>query len=91
MKEAGLPNGVVNMVFGTGPKAGEALINHQNVNVIHMCLIQLDEPCLLNLIYLINRLSLLLDLRTSADTLAKSQRRILKKFHSKYEILSNGM
>jgi len=34
MKEAGLPDGVVNMVFGTGPKAGEALINHKDVNVI---------------------------------------------------------
>ena len=34
MKDAGLPNGVLNMVFGTGPRAGEALINHQDVNVI---------------------------------------------------------
>ena len=34
MKEAGLPDGVVNMVFGTGPKAGEALINHKDVNVM---------------------------------------------------------
>jgi acyl-CoA reductase-like NAD-dependent aldehyde dehydrogenase len=30
-----LPNGVLNMVFGTGSKAGEALINHQGVNVIN--------------------------------------------------------
>ena len=36
MKEAGLPDGVVNMVFGTGPKAGEALINHKDVNVMMM-------------------------------------------------------
>lgn len=34
MKDAGLPDGVVNMVFGTGPKAGEALITHEDVNVI---------------------------------------------------------
>ncbi|XP_046440765.1 2-aminomuconic semialdehyde dehydrogenase-like isoform X2 [Daphnia pulex] len=34
IKDAGLPNGVLNMVFGTGSKAGEALINHQGVNVI---------------------------------------------------------
>lgn len=34
MKKAGLPDGVVNMVFGTGPKAGEALINHEDINVI---------------------------------------------------------
>lgn len=33
MKDAGLPNGVVNMVFGTGPLAGEALINHSDVHV----------------------------------------------------------
>ena len=33
MKEAGLPDGVVNVVFGTGPHAGEALINHDSVNV----------------------------------------------------------
>jgi acyl-CoA reductase-like NAD-dependent aldehyde dehydrogenase len=35
IKDAGLPNGVLNMVFGTGSKAGEALINHQGVNVIN--------------------------------------------------------
>ena len=35
IKDSGLPNGVLNMVFGTGSKAGEALINHQGVNVIN--------------------------------------------------------
>eukprot|EP01125_Pyxidicula_operculata_P009968 TRINITY_DN3284_c0_g1_i2.p1 TRINITY_DN3284_c0_g1~~TRINITY_DN3284_c0_g1_i2.p1 ORF type:complete len:407 (+),score=94.11 TRINITY_DN3284_c0_g1_i2:20-1240(+) len=34
MKEAGLPQGVVNMVFGVGPKAGQALIEHQDVPLI---------------------------------------------------------
>lgn len=34
VKDAGIPNGVVNIVFGTGPKAGEALINHPDVNVL---------------------------------------------------------
>jgi len=34
MKKAGLPDGVVNMVFGTGPKTGQVLINHEDVNVI---------------------------------------------------------
>jgi acyl-CoA reductase-like NAD-dependent aldehyde dehydrogenase len=29
--EAGLPAGVVNMVFGTGPRAGDALIRHPDV------------------------------------------------------------
>jgi len=33
MKEAGLPDGVVNVIFGIGPRAGEALINHEDVNV----------------------------------------------------------
>ena len=33
LKEAGLPDGVVNMVFGTGPKVGEILVQHSNVNV----------------------------------------------------------
>lgn len=32
-KDVGLPDGVLNMVFGTGLKAGEALINHKDVNV----------------------------------------------------------
>ena len=35
MKEAGLPNGVCNIIMGTGSKAGEALINHRDVNVIN--------------------------------------------------------
>lgn len=39
MKDAGLPNGVVNLVFGTGSKAGEALINHKEVNVIRSLVI----------------------------------------------------
>ncbi|XP_065569439.1 2-aminomuconic semialdehyde dehydrogenase-like isoform X2 [Artemia franciscana] len=34
MKDAGLPDGVCNIVFGTGPKAGEALINHPDVQII---------------------------------------------------------
>ena len=33
MNRAGLPVGVVNMVFGTGSSAGEALINHKDVDV----------------------------------------------------------
>ncbi|XP_041361231.1 2-aminomuconic semialdehyde dehydrogenase-like [Gigantopelta aegis] len=32
--EAGLPAGVVNMVFGVGPRAGEALVKHPNVPLI---------------------------------------------------------
>ena len=31
---AGLPPGVINMVFGTGPKVGEALVSHPDVPVI---------------------------------------------------------
>lgn len=34
LQEAGLPSGVVNMVFGTGPKAGEALVKHPDVSII---------------------------------------------------------
>ena len=34
MKEAGLPDGVVNMVFGTGPRVGAALVKHPNVPLI---------------------------------------------------------
>ena len=41
MKEAGLPDGVVNVVFGIGPRAGEALINHEDVNVCYKTKISL--------------------------------------------------
>ncbi|KAM3603424.1 uncharacterized protein V6R79_021984 [Siganus canaliculatus] len=34
MEEAGVPPGVVNMVFGTGPKAGNALVGHPDVPLI---------------------------------------------------------
>ncbi|RKP22820.1 aldehyde dehydrogenase domain-containing protein, partial [Syncephalis pseudoplumigaleata] len=34
IKEAGIPAGVVNMVFGTGPKAGNALVTHPRVPLI---------------------------------------------------------
>jgi len=34
LKAAGLPDGVVNMVFGTGPSAGEALVTHPDVPLI---------------------------------------------------------
>ncbi|KAJ3278457.1 Aldehyde dehydrogenase 8 member A1, partial [Borealophlyctis nickersoniae] len=34
IKEAGVPDGVVNMVFGTGPKAGAAIVAHPNVPLI---------------------------------------------------------
>ncbi|KAM3602380.1 uncharacterized protein V6R79_003023 [Siganus canaliculatus] len=34
MEEAGVPPGVVNIVFGTGPKAGSALVSHPDVPVI---------------------------------------------------------
>eukprot|EP01104_Vermistella_antarctica_P001182 TRINITY_DN1123_c2_g1_i2.p1 TRINITY_DN1123_c2_g1~~TRINITY_DN1123_c2_g1_i2.p1 ORF type:complete len:415 (-),score=80.59 TRINITY_DN1123_c2_g1_i2:405-1649(-) len=34
IKQAGLPDGVVNMVFGTGPGAGAALVQHPNVPLI---------------------------------------------------------
>lgn len=34
MKDAGLPPGVVNLVFGTGPKAGDALVAHPSVPII---------------------------------------------------------
>ena len=50
MKKAGLPDGVVNMVFGTGPKAGEALINHKDVDVIYWhssCFQQLKDDSML--------------------------------------------
>ena len=32
MAEAGLPAGVVNMVFGYGATAGEAIVTHPKVN-----------------------------------------------------------
>ena len=41
MKEAGLPDGVVNVIFGIGPRAGEALINHEDVNVCYKTKISL--------------------------------------------------
>ncbi|GBN92301.1 Aldehyde dehydrogenase family 8 member A1, partial [Araneus ventricosus] len=34
IKEAGIPDGVVNMVFGYGPRAGEALIRHPDTSLI---------------------------------------------------------
>ena len=34
MAEAGLPAGVVNMVFGYGATAGEAIVTHPKVNII---------------------------------------------------------
>ncbi|XP_008295227.1 2-aminomuconic semialdehyde dehydrogenase [Stegastes partitus] len=34
MQEAGVPPGVVNMVFGTGPRAGDALVGHPDVPLI---------------------------------------------------------
>jgi aminomuconate-semialdehyde/2-hydroxymuconate-6-semialdehyde dehydrogenase len=34
VREAGVPKGVVNVVFGTGPKAGAALVDHPDVPLI---------------------------------------------------------
>uniref|UniRef100_A0A8C5QYX6 2-aminomuconic semialdehyde dehydrogenase n=1 Tax=Leptobrachium leishanense TaxID=445787 RepID=A0A8C5QYX6_9ANUR len=34
LKEAGVPPGVVNIVFGTGPRAGDALVCHPDVPII---------------------------------------------------------
>lgn len=34
MHEAGLPNGVLNVIGGTGPDVGELLVNHQDVHRI---------------------------------------------------------
>jgi len=34
LNQAGIPPGVVNMVFGTGPKAGQALVEHKLVRAI---------------------------------------------------------
>ncbi|XP_076025606.1 2-aminomuconic semialdehyde dehydrogenase [Genypterus blacodes] len=34
MEQAGVPPGVINIVFGTGPKAGDALVGHPDVPLI---------------------------------------------------------
>lgn len=34
LNEAGVPKGVVNMVFGTGPRAGQAIVEHPEVKAI---------------------------------------------------------
>lgn len=34
LKKAGFPDGVVNIVYGSGPEAGEALVKHPKVNLI---------------------------------------------------------
>lgn len=34
IREAGLPKGVVNIVFGTGPRAGSALVSHPDVPLV---------------------------------------------------------
>ena len=34
MVEAGLPPGVVNIVFGDGPNCGEPLVLHENVELV---------------------------------------------------------
>lgn len=34
LNSSGLPAGVCNMVFGTGPKAGEAIVTNPNVPII---------------------------------------------------------
>ncbi|KAI4801909.1 hypothetical protein KUCAC02_019776 [Chaenocephalus aceratus] len=34
MQQAGVPPGVVNIVFGTGPKAGDALVGHPDVPLV---------------------------------------------------------
>ncbi|KAJ8409661.1 hypothetical protein AAFF_G00217200 [Aldrovandia affinis] len=34
LEEAGMPPGVVNIVFGTGPRAGDALVSHPEVPLI---------------------------------------------------------
>ena len=33
-KEAGLPDGVLNIIHGTGPKAGEAIVSHTDIKAI---------------------------------------------------------
>ena len=65
IKDAGLPNGVLNMVFGTGSKAGEALINHQGVNVINQYFhVQYLYNKKMTITYILFRLYHLLDPRT---------------------------
>jgi len=34
LKEAGLPKGVINLIHGMGPEAGDALVNHPQVSMI---------------------------------------------------------
>ena len=51
MKEAGLPDGVVNVIFGIGPRAGEALINHEDVNVCYKTNISLLSDLKYDLIF----------------------------------------
>jgi len=34
LSDAGVPPGVVNMVFGTGPRAGQALVSHPDIRLI---------------------------------------------------------
>ena len=34
LNDAGLPKGVVNMIFGTGPRAGASLVQHPRVPII---------------------------------------------------------
>ncbi|KAJ3141467.1 Aldehyde dehydrogenase 8 member A1, partial [Physocladia obscura] len=34
LSQAGLPKGVVNIVFGTGPRAGAPLVSHKNVKLV---------------------------------------------------------
>ncbi|XP_030643031.1 2-aminomuconic semialdehyde dehydrogenase isoform X3 [Chanos chanos] len=34
LKDAGVPDGVVNLVFGTGPRAGDALVSHPDVPLV---------------------------------------------------------
>ncbi|KAJ1721904.1 hypothetical protein LPJ53_003624 [Coemansia erecta] len=34
LKAAGVPDGVVNVVFGTGPRAGEPLVKHKDVRLV---------------------------------------------------------
>jgi acyl-CoA reductase-like NAD-dependent aldehyde dehydrogenase len=34
LNEAGVPAGVVNMVFGVGPRAGQAIVQHSRIPLI---------------------------------------------------------